>query len=259
MKRDCVRSRAVSVAMAVLVLANLMLIWTSENAFAFIAEDFAKRGSVGFYSQGYLESDAAIDGKEAGLLKLFVERDRRYGNEVMIDTLKKLGAAYVASSHGVFERIQIGDIAQYGGGPITRHASHQTGLDADIVFLRRDHRETDPSRGFNASFDELFVSDHRVTSNFDTERMWWVFRWLNRTRLVDRIFVDPQIKRHFCNLANTLPTSSDSEKIAVLRQLRPLAKHDDHFHLRLKCPPQDTECEGSVPVKSGSGCSELYK
>ena len=69
---------------------------------------------------------------------------------MMIELLDTLGLAYyqdwqlngpnAAGTSPVappYERIQLGDIAQKGGGRMTRDASHQTGLDVDIVYMRR--------------------------------------------------------------------------------------------------------------------------
>jgi len=39
-----------------------------------------------------------------------------------------------------------------------------------------------------------------------------------------------------------------------LRKLRPWWGHDDHFHVRLRCPPGDTECQVQEPIPSGDGC-----
>lgn len=219
-------------------------------------------GSIGFYSSGCLDSAHTLSGYETGLLKLFVERDRGYGNRDMVRLLTELGHAYYADwlSHSTpeqtFERIQVGDVSAKGGGPLTRHASHQNGLDVDVVYLRRDHRETSPKRGAGASFDEFFVKRGRVTPNFDLERNWWMFRWLWNSGQVDRIFIAPEIKRLFCKNAASLAARDNYERAEVLRVLRPYAGHEDHYHLRLKCPTGNSKCVAQAALPKGSGCSD---
>lgn len=222
-----------------------------------------REGSLGQYWNGSLDSDAFLADKEKGLLKIFVERNRRYGNDVLVRLLKDLGTTYrrVWTSPPA-ERLQIGDLSQKGGGQISRHHSHQNGLDVDIVYLRKNRRETLPQRGAEASFDESFVVRGSVSKNFDTRRNWWLFAHLMQTGLVDRIFVDKEIKRYLCRAVlsapETLGEAKDLEKIRVrvLRLLRPYPEHMDHFHMRLLCPPDNSKCVASKPVPSGPGCTD---
>src|SRR5262249_51802528 len=39
-----------------------------------------------------------------------------------------------------------------------------------------------------------------------------------------------------------------------LRKLRPWWGHDDHFHVRLRCPTGDAECQVQEPIPPGDGC-----
>ena len=62
---------------------------------------------------------------------------------------------------------------------------------------------------------------------------------------VDRIFVNPSIKRELC-----LSHAGHD----WLRKIRPWWKHDDHFHVRLKCPKNNHYCQGQEPLPRGAGC-----
>jgi murein endopeptidase len=62
---------------------------------------------------------------------------RLYGNEHTIRAILSVTHAYRAK-HPHAPRVVIGDISRKGGGPIDDHASHQTGLDVDVYFPRRD-------------------------------------------------------------------------------------------------------------------------
>lgn len=206
-------------------------------------------GSIGYYSDGTLDSDSQITGYETGLLKLFPERDRGWGNSVMVELLTSFGLSYAQAYDSPNERLHVGDIAQRGGGQISGHASHQNGLDADLGYFHRDHREA-------KAFDEKFVKNGKVTANFDLERNWWALKWLYGTGRIDRIFVDREIKRYFCLHA---PKGEGNEALVrgeVLRLLRPWPEHDNHFHVRLECPAGNAKCVGSLPVAAGDGCDE---
>jgi penicillin-insensitive murein endopeptidase len=59
---------------------------------------------------------------------------------------------------------------------------------------------------------------------------------------VDRIFVGAKIKRHLCRTA-----VGDRRFLEVLR---PWLGHEQHFHVRLKCPANSPECRPNEPVSS---------
>jgi penicillin-insensitive murein endopeptidase len=63
-----------------------------------------------------------------------------------------------------------------------------------------------------------------------------------------RMFVNPAIKRQLCREAGT-----DRDWLA---KVRPWWGHDDHFHIRLNCPPGQTLCENQAPVPPGDGCGK---
>jgi penicillin-insensitive murein endopeptidase len=62
---------------------------------------------------------------------------------------------------------------------------------------------------------------------------------------VDRIFVNPLIKRKLC-------TTYKGEN--WLGKIRPWWGHDGHFHVRLHCPNDSPLCEPQKPVPDGDGC-----
>ena len=41
---------------------------------------------------------------------------------------------------------------------------------------------------------------------------------------------------------------------AWLNKIRPWWGHDDHFHIRLACPPDAGECQPQKPLPPGDGC-----
>ena len=71
---------------------------------------------------------------------------------------------------------------------------------------------------------------------------------------VDRIFVAAAVKIEMCKSA----TRKDRN---WLQKIRPVAGHDTHFHVRLKCPAGATLCQTQTPTvadlsKGGNGCDD---
>ena len=211
------------------------------------------RGS--YATQGSLVSPDQLELATSGLVKIFVSRNRSYGSLDLVTLLE--GAA--SRLHDFFpgsERLQIGDTSNQNGGPAGGHASHQNGIDADLVYFRKDRREMSPgTSSSNATgFDEKFVITNRLTDNFDIVRNWKFMSILASTKRVQRIFMDPVIKATFCQYAYSQGILSISTN--VLKMMRPWPLHDDHMHVRLTCPKASAHCVAQDPPPAGSGCEE---
>ena len=181
-----------------------------------------------------------------------LSRNRNWGQPVLVSYLEDLGAkAKQAGWAGIY----VGDMGQPRGGPMTSgHASHQIGLDVDIwtlpprrLNLSRADRETISSISVRTD-DQLSVNGNWTPSHAA------VLRAAASDPRVDRIFVAAAIKLELCKTA----TRRDRD---WLQKIRPEAGHQDHFHIRLKCPPGATLCKTQTPTvkdlsKGGDGCDE---
>ena len=182
-----------------------------------------------------------------------LSRHRNFGQPAMIQFLMDLSAT--ARDIGFGKGLYIGDISQPRGGPMTSgHASHQIGLDADIWWLRpkslslsRDERE-------NISSIPVRSADQKsVTEAWTPDRRALLKAAASDAR-VDRIFVAAAVKIEICKTA----TAKDKK---WLQKIRPVAGHDTHFHVRLKCPKGARLCETQKPTvselsKGGDGCDD---
>jgi len=220
------------------------------------ADDSRGEQAIGFYAKGSLESPSRLEDDGIGFLKIFRSRDRGYGSQDLISFLVGLGTR-VLELHPEGERIQIGDLSGPRGGYISGHSSHQNGLDVDTSFLRVDRREQNLEN--ESGFDEAFVQGGRLTPNFDLERNWSFFASAAATGRVQRMFVDPAIKRTYCKSMRDIGPESvwPTATVETLRRLRPYPNHDDHIHFRLYCPAGSGRCKEQEEVAPGSGCSEL--
>jgi penicillin-insensitive murein endopeptidase len=119
-----------------------------------------------------------------------------------------------------------------------------------------------------SGFTEVFVKHGKLTENFDIERNWLFFHTAVSTGKIQRIFVDPAIKRLYCILFDKqggqaqLTRGSDPVSLGeageTLRRLRPYQNHDDHMHIRLYCPAGNTACVSQEEVLPGTGCQDLH-
>lgn len=206
----------------------------------------------GFYSNGSLV-DAMNFGLEGlGFVKLFQPRDRGWAAFDLIRVIE-IAAERLHSLFPTGERVQIGDASSEHGGRLSRHASHQNGLDVDIAFLRLDNREQDPQD--MGGFDESFVRRNRPSANFDTERNYLFMRYLFETGRINRIFVDKALKSELCRYSREL--GQYGQDIEYLRRLRPWPHHDDHMHVRITCPVNSPNCVTQQDPPLGSGCDNL--
>jgi penicillin-insensitive murein DD-endopeptidase len=207
--------------------------------------------AIGAYNKGCLAGgeQMPITGNAWQVMRL--SRNRNWGHPDTIALVKRL-SANVRKDTG-WPGILVGDIGQPRGGPaLSGHASHQIGLDADIWLtpmpdhlLSREQRE-DMSATMMVREDRLDV-DPKVW----TPQHWMLLRDAAQEPAVQRIFVNAAIKKALCREAK-----GDR---SWLSKIRPWFGHDYHFHIRMRCPPGNSECEGQHDQDGGEGCkpSEL--
>ena len=130
---------------------------------------------------------------------------RRYGHDRLVRMLLKVLSEY-RLAHPEAPRVGIADLSRTRGGSFGRrygglgHASHQNGLDVDILYPRLDRIEQRPERG--RQIDRALSQD-------------LVTRFANAG--VQKVFVGPATKLR-------------GKRGVVVA----LGHHDDHLHLRIK-------------------------
>lgn len=196
--------------------------------------------AIGEYSLGCLVGAQTFTGKENGLVISQMKRGRYWGHPDLINLLTKAGNEFYQTD----KKLIIGDLSQSRGGPtLTGHNSHQTGLDVDIWFRIPSAKETISFRDLETlemnSFKELGEDQIRLIKFFAKEAS------------VDRIFINPSFKKKLCSDQGSLKLSSEEH-----HKLRAWWGHDDHIHVRLKCPEGNTKCVSQKPIPVGAGCGE---
>jgi penicillin-insensitive murein endopeptidase len=205
---------------------------------------------VGAYSKGSLVDSSSLASHGDGFIHLFERRERHFASQRLVDLIAE-AAARMARRYPQGERLQIGDLSARQGGKISRHASHQNGLDVDVVFYRVDHREQTASDG-DEGFIESFVKDGKLTSNFDVERNWELIKLFAASGRLGRAFVHPAIKAALC--AQARARGELKSQARTLSRIRLLDNHDDHVHVRLTCPSASPACISQEEPPTQTGC-----
>jgi penicillin-insensitive murein DD-endopeptidase len=207
----------------------------------------AQTRSIGFYSRGCLAGAKAlpVDGESWQVMRL--SRNRNWGNPAMIAFLERFSRK--AAEQGIWRGILVGDISQPRGGPmLTGHLSHQIGLDADVWLTPMPDRtlsraEREEMSAVNMVRDDGLDVDHAHWS----ERQASIIKAAAGEPEVERIFVNAAIKKALCETAAGAPW---------MTKVRPYWGHNYHFHIRIKCPVDQSNCQALEPVPPGDGCDK---
>lgn len=207
---------------------------------------------IGSYAKGCAAGLVQLPETGPSWQAMRLSRNRNYGQPVLVDFLQDLSLD--AQKIG-WAGLYIGDMSQPRGGPMTSgHASHQIGLDADIWMLPPKRLDLSRKERENIISIPVRSADQRsVTSNF-TPRHAALLKAAASDKRVDRVFVAAAVKIEMCKTA----TRADKK---WLQKIRPVAGHDTHFHVRLKCPKGAKLCETQTPTVSelsngGNGCDD---
>ncbi len=207
---------------------------------------------VGSYAKGCGAGMVALPETGPTWQAMRLSRNRNWGQPELVEFLQQLS---VAATQVGWAGLYIGDMSQPRGGPMTSgHASHQIGLDADVWML--PPRRVDLSRQEREDISSIPVrsADQRTITENWTPAHKALMQAAASDRRVDRIFVAAAVKIEMCRTA----TRADR---AWLQKIRPIAGHDTHFHVRLKCPKGAKLCVTQTPTvaelsNGGDGCDE---
>ncbi|MEN8200743.1 MAG: penicillin-insensitive murein endopeptidase [Thermodesulfobacteriota bacterium] len=201
--------------------------------------------AIGSVSSGCIAGAKPLPPQGLGFVNIRRQRNRYYGHPDTIQLVQDLGTAL---SKRTPELMMVGDLSQPRGGLMSSmHRSHQNGMDADIWF----HLCPTVEQAKNA-YPEKTDPASVVTRDGEGLNQEWgkQQRFLLKASAddarVDRIFVNPAIKRSLCR--------SENGDRSWLRKLRPWWGHDAHFHVRLKCPEESLDCRHQAPLPAGDGC-----
>ncbi|WP_219920047.1 penicillin-insensitive murein endopeptidase [Pseudomonas sp. Q2-TVG4-2] len=202
---------------------------------------------IGEHGAACLVGAVQLPPEGVGYQAVDLQRNRHYGHPDLVDYIEGLGRRLEEASIGP---MLVGDMAQPRGGPMSYgHVSHQSGLDVDIWFrldlptLERSERE---------GIEQPILVDE-ATGELDSTR--WTSQQAELIRMaaqdprVARIFVDGAVKRDLCE--------REWDDRSWLQRIRPWPFHDEHLHVRLRCPVGSTECVDQPAPPPGEGCKAI--
>lgn len=152
------------------------------------------------------------------------ETDRTYTTPEVIGALLDAIEAVQQEFPGTCN-LYVGDFSNPGGGPMTRHRSHQNGRDVDLGFYAKGNRPLNSFIPMNAE-------------NLDVARTWSLLENLLQSQRVQYIFVDRSLQQLFQDYA--LSQGADPAYLERLFArngiIRHIPNHVDHIHVRFFAP-----------------------
>jgi penicillin-insensitive murein endopeptidase len=208
-----------------------------------------KSQAIGYYPRGCLQGavELPINGPTWQVMRL--SRNRNWGHPELIRFLERL-APRAAKATG-WPGILVGDMGQPRGGPLpSDHMSHQIGLDVDIWFMPMpDRRLTRKEREDISAFSLVAADKVHLNPKTWTPAEAAFIRTAAEQPEVERVLVNAVIKKELCRLEG-------KHHYGWMAKVRPWYGHNDHIHVRLKCPADSPHCRHQPPVPGGDGCGE---
>lgn len=175
----------------------------------------------------------------------WVHRGLAFGTDELVRLIAHLGDRVSRDYPGAV--VAVADLSPERGGPSEWHRSHQVGVDVDLLFFAVDARGRPVALASMPHFgaDGTTRAADGLPLFFDVERNWALVRAAidNPVVPVQYLFVYDPLRQLLLDHAIAIGESADLIEAAsyVLQQPGDSANHDDHFHLRIYCPPSDRE------------------
>lgn len=200
--------------------------------------------SIGTYNNGCLAGGETLPLQGDGYQVMRSYRGRYYGHQNMIQFLHDLSQGV---QHLKLGQLLVGDIAMPRGGRFSSgHASHQTGLDADIWLKLTDRPLSKEELIDVQPLPMVHIKDYKINKKNWGEQQALLVQLAAADERVARIFVHPVIKEQLCKREWT--------DRSWLQKIRPWWGHYYHFHVRLHCPENDSNCKAQKAPPPGEGC-----
>lgn len=211
--------------------------------------------SYGSADDGVLFDGVALPEQGVGFVRARPGDDARWASPLLAELLKR-SAAQVARAFPGGAPLVVGDLSLPGGGLHTRHGSHRTGRDADVLYYLLDEAGAARRGSGYYAFDQRGVGSAPLgglrpmaLALFDTARNWALVRTLvlDDEVPVQWIFCADGIKARL--LAYAALFERDPRALVraayVLHQPGSGNPHRDHFHVRVACTA-DERAQGCV-------------
>ena len=212
----------------------------------------AWHGSIGTPNRGVL-ADGAELARNAEGLRWLRGNDRHWGIPRFTGAIERAAARVAHERPGA--RLTVGDLSTpTGGGPLSPHFSHRSGVDADLLFYVTTLQGAPvDSPGFiHVGADGLAEDEaHGRWLRLDVEREWLLVRALvdDPQARIQWLFVSDVVQAMLVEWALARGESPEIIRRAqsMMLQPNPGGVHDDHIHVRTTCAP-DERVAGCEPI-----------
>lgn len=219
--------------------------------------------SFGVTSSGILHRGVPLADRGPGWVRARPGESTRYGTPALLSAIER-ATAEIAERFPGSAPMRIGDVSGPGGGRHSRHGSHRTGRDVDLLYFVTDPAgRSREGRGWLAFNRFGYAVERHAPAGgtpsgglflFDDARNWWFVRTLllDERSAVQWIFVSRGIKSRL--LRHAVDHEEDPRALVraayVLQEPTNASPHDDHFHVRVLCTPRELAhgCENRGPV-----------
>ena len=215
--------------------------------------------SIGSPTDGKLLNGVHLaDSPYLRIYPVYAGSDVRWGTDTLVGLVDR--AAKSVRKQFPDAVLSVGQLSKNGGGEVDRHASHESGRDADVGF----YVKSAAGKPLLADHMVAFIGDGTAPSwpgaHFDDARNWALVSAIvsDPHARVTHLFVATPIRERLLAYAARIGASPAirTKAAEVLAQPRGSLPHDDHFHVRIACPAnQDGKCIEQPLAHHGRGGS----
>lgn len=209
--------------------------------------------SVGSPTEGHLVGGARLsESPHVRVVPFYRAGDARWGLPSLVKLID--GAARSVRKQFPDAVLSVGHLSRPGGGDIDRHASHESGRDADLGFYVKNQQGKAIFADHFVSFKADGTAPTWPGARFDDAKNWALIAALagDPQARITYIFVASSIRTRLLHYAAKIgaPAAIRARAAALMVEPRGAMPHDDHFHVRIACPPgMDTCVERPVARK----------
>ena len=214
--------------------------------------------SIGSPTEGKLLNGVHLDGAPyLRIYPVYTGSDVCWGTDTLVSLVDR--AARSVRKQFPDAVLSVGQLSKNGGGEVDRHASHESGRDADVGF----YVKSSLGKPLLADHMVAFIGDGTAPSwpgaHFDDARNWALVSAIlaDPHARVTHLFVATPIRERLLAYAAKIGASPAirGKAAEILAQPHGSLPHDDHFHVRIACPSgQDGKCiEQPVAKNHGRG------
>jgi penicillin-insensitive murein endopeptidase len=212
---------------------------------ALVERHYAAGRSVGSPTDGHLIGGSHLDvSSYIRSLPMYAGHDERWGLGVLVAMVDR--AARAVRRQYPDAVLSVGHLSQRGGGDIERHASHESGRDADLSFYIKSPTNHPLYSDQMVSFRGDGTAPTWPGALFDDAKNWALVSAITAEThaRVTYIFVAAPLRARLLAYAAHIgvPLATRNHAAMLMVQPRGSLPHDDHFHVRIACPAGMTGC-----------------